>query len=445
MPKAVRWRGLRISAASRLCSTSLPDESIQFHGSRNHFSAWLKARTEFWLAHELRPRQLEDYASISELREDLIRRLREFRLGQQRGNIVDFDPATFGHAGSLAKIGGGSLGGKGRGLAFTNRLIEAYGVANKFDGVSVAVPPAVVLGTDVFDEFVDGNDLREFALHSTDDEELARRFREAVLPEEPAAQLHAFIESIEYPLAVRSSSILEDSRRQPFAGVYDTVLLANAGGDVSARLAALLDAVKQVYASTFLQRAKAYVEATAHRIEEEKMAVVIQRLEGAEHGGRFYPDFSGVARSHNFYPTAPQTSEDGIASVALGLGMIVVEGGAALRFCPRYPHNLMQFATLEDALDYSQRDFFALDPAGLVRHRIRPGGRRSPTPRARGGRGRRYAQARRLDLLAGERRDLRRTVPEGDPSRHLRTDAQAGDVPARPDPGATCWSSDAGA
>ena len=235
-------------------------------------------------------------------------------------------------------------------------------MTDKFDGVRVAVPPAVVLGTDVFDQFVDRNDLRDFAIHSTDDEELVRRFEEAVFPEQlRGAAPRSFLESIEYPLAVRSSSILEDSRRQPFAGIYDTVLLANSVGDVAERLAALLGAVKRVYASTFRQRAKAYVEATAHRIEEEKMAVVIQRLEGAEHAGRFYPDFSGVARSHNFYPTAPQKSEDGIAAVALGLGMFVVEGGAALRFCPRYPRNLMQFATLEDTLDYSQRDFFALE------------------------------------------------------------------------------------
>ncbi len=340
---------------------TVPDESIRYHGARNHFSAWLKARTEFWLAHELRPRRIEDYESITALREDLCRRLREFRLGQQRGRIVDFELSTFDYAGRLARIGGGSLGGKGRGLAFANRLIEAYGVANKYEGVRVAVPPAVVLGTDVFDRFLDENDLRDFALHSNDDEELERRFAEATFPEKPATQLHAFLESIEYPLAVRSSSILEDSRRQPFAGIYDTLLLANSEGDVAERLAVLLTAVKQVYASTFRQRAKTYVEATAHRIEEEKMAVIIQRIEGAKHEDRFYPDFSGVARSHNFYPTPPLKSEEGIASVALGLGKFVVEGGAALRFCPRHPRNLMQFATIEDTLDYSQRDFFALD------------------------------------------------------------------------------------
>jgi len=340
---------------------TVPDDSLRYHASRNHFSTWLKARTEFWMAHELRPRRLDDFASISDVREWLIRTLREYRLGRQRGSIVDFEPSTFDHAGRLARIGGGSLGGKGRGLAFANRLIEAYGVGDKFEGVHVAVPPAVVLATDVFDQFIDANGLRDYAIHATDDEELRARFQSAAFPERPAERLRSFLESVDYPLAVRSSSILEDSRRQPFAGIYETILLANTEEGVTARLEALLAAVKRVYASTFLQRAKTYIEATAHRIEEEKMAVVIQRLEGTRHDDRFYPDFSGVARSHNFYPTAPMTSEDGIASVALGLGVFVMEGGAALRFCPRHPRSLMQFATLEDTLDYSQRDFYALD------------------------------------------------------------------------------------
>jgi CheY-like chemotaxis protein len=344
-----------------LALNEIPDDCLLFHSRGNHFSNWLKARTEFWLAHQLRPRRVEDYASTDELRNDLINRLRDFRLSQQRGVIVDFDPDTFGDAASFARIGGGSLGGKGRGLAFVNMLLENYAVTDLFDGVSVEVPSAVVLGTNAFDGFLAENGLRDLAVNSNDETEIEQRFLKAPLPERYVEELRRFVDHVRYPIAVRSSSLLEDSQHQPFAGIYGTWMLANNREDDAARLDDLLNAIRLVYASTFSKKAKAYMRATAYRPEEEKMAVVIQKLVGNQHEDRFYPDFAGVARSHNFYPSAPMSSEDGIASVALGLGLQVVDGGATLRFCPKYPRHVLQFSSVDDTLAYSQREFIALD------------------------------------------------------------------------------------
>lgn len=354
------------------CLHLVPDECLLYHSRRNHFSSWLKARTEFWLAYQLRPRLVSDYASVAELRADLITRLREFRQGQQRGTIIDFDPASFDTRGSFARIGGGSLGGKGRGLAFVSTLVETYTIGQGFPDVDISVPPAVVLGTDVFDRFLDKNDLRDFAIETDDDEEIKRRFLDAHLPDPIIGSLRSFLELMHDPLAVRSSSLLEDSQHQPFAGIYATFMLTNNAGEIESRLDEVLDAVKLVYASTFFHSAKAYMRATPYRLEEEKMAVVIQRLVGRRYENRFYPDFAGVARSHNYYPLPPVKSSDGIASVALGLGLTVVEGGRAVRFSPRYPRHLIQFSTVDDTLNYSQRDFYALDlsakdePAGAI-------------------------------------------------------------------------------
>lgn len=343
------------------CLVAIPDDVLLYHSERNHFSNWLKARTEFWLAHQLRPRQVSDYASVNELRADLIHRLKEFRRRQLRGTIVDFDPKTFDTTRSFARVGGGSLGGKGRGLAFVSTLIETYGLADRFAGVEIDVPPSVVIGTDVFDKFIEMNDLRSFAMNTDDDEAIRQRFLSANLPTGVVKALKSFIELIRYPLAVRSSSLLEDSQHQPFAGIYSTYMLPNHSNAAAQRLASLLKAVKLVFASTFSQRAKTYMRATPYRMEEEKMAVIIQRLVGSLHENRFYPDIAGVARSHNYYPSPPMTGDDGIASVALGLGTQIVEGGAAVRFCPRYPRHLIQFSTVQDTLTYSQKNFFALE------------------------------------------------------------------------------------
>ncbi|MFQ5650516.1 MAG: PEP/pyruvate-binding domain-containing protein [bacterium] len=346
---------------------AVPDESIVYHSNHNHFSKWLKARTEFWLAHKLRPRHLSEFESVQGLREMLISSLQEYRRNRQRGIITDFDRDTFYPHSSFARIGGGSLGGKARGLSFVNRLVYNYKVNESYDRVNVSVPPAVVLGTEVFDRFLDENDLHQFALTCEDDRELNRRFLEVQnFPLDALHKLREFIEMIEVPLAVRSSSLLEDSQYYPFAGVYDTFMLPNNHENLNVRLFELLSAIKRVYASTFSQDAKSYFKITDYRLEEEKMAVVIQEMVGGPHGDYFYPDFAGVAKSYNFYPVAPQVSKDGLVSVALGLGKTVVDGGVCVKFCPRYPQLLPQFNSIRETLNNNQQQFYALNLNGHV-------------------------------------------------------------------------------
>ena len=347
----------------------VPDESILFHSERNHFSNWLKARTEFWLAHKVRPRKVSDFGSVEGLRKDLIAALGAYTRLQQQGLITEFSKDTFNPETSFARIGGGSLGGKARGLGFVNTLINDYDVRRQFEGVQISVPPAVVLGTDLFDLFLDRNNLRKFALECDDDVEITRRFLETGLfPEEFLGDLASFVHLIRQPLAVRSSSMLEDSQYHPFAGVYETYMIPNNHPDPFVRLGQLVTTIKRVYASTFYQPAKHYFRITDYRLEEEKMSVIVQRICGAQHGTRFYPDFSGVAKSYNFYPIPPQKPRDGIVSVALGLGKTIVDGGVTVRFCPKYPNHLLQFFSTAETLQNNQNQFFALDltapPAG---------------------------------------------------------------------------------
>jgi hypothetical protein len=339
---------------------TVPVESLAHHGERNHFSNWLKARTEFALAHRLRPRKVSDFPTLEDLRLDMIRSIHDYRRERQRGVVTDFDASTFDPTASFARIGGGSLGGKARGLAFVNLLLQEHRVHERFPGVQIAVPPLVVLGTDLFDEFLDTNDLQAFAIGSDDDASLLKRFLGAKIPDRLRRELASFLGVATYPLAVRSSSLLEDSQYQPFAGIYETYMLPNSHPDPNVRMAQVLDAVRRVYASTFSSRAKAYLRTTPYRLEEEKMAVILQKVVGADHAQRFYPDFAGVARSYNFYPNPPMTTDDGIAAVALGLGETVVDGGACIRFCPRYPRHLVQFSSVKDVLQNSQREFYAL-------------------------------------------------------------------------------------
>lgn len=358
--------GVEVGRASDLKSLEdtlkmVPEESIKFHAERNHFSNWLKARTEFWLAYKLRPRKVSDYPNGEALRKDLIDSLNSYRTLRHRGLITDFNKETFDPKSSFARIGGGSLGGKARGLGFVSTLINDYNVRDKFENILIYVPPAVVLGTDVFDQFLDENNLRQFALNCDDDTEITRKFLDAEkFPEDIMGELAGFLDIIRSPLAVRSSSLLEDSQYHPFAGVYETYMLPNNRTNPLIRLNDLLNTIKRVYASTFYQSAKSYIKVTSYRLEEEKMAVIIQKMVGMAHGNKFYPHFSGVAKSFNFYPLPPQKPTDGIVSTALGLGKWVVEGGNSVRFCPKYPKDLIQFYSTKESLDTSQRSFFAL-------------------------------------------------------------------------------------
>ncbi len=339
----------------------IPDESMKYHAERNHFSNWLKARTEFWLAHQLRPRKVSDFPSLKEMRMDLIASLHDYRKLRQRGIVIEFDKDSFDPFSSISKIGGGALGGKARGLTFVNILINNYNVQNRYKDIRIYIPPAIVIGTNVFDQFLDDNNLREFALNATNDEEIVSAFLNAKkFPESLFGELAAFLDIVDAPLAVRSSSLLEDSHNHPFAGVYKTYMIPNSDPDLTVRLKDLIKAVKRVYASTFFQSSKDYIKATSYKLENEKMAVIIQKIIGSEHNGRYYPTFSGVARSYNFYPIPPQKYSDGIVFLALGLGKMVVEGGPSVRFYPKDLQHIDQFFSLKNTLRYSQSEFYAL-------------------------------------------------------------------------------------
>lgn len=347
----------------------IPDESLVYHASRNHFSKWLKARTEFYLAHELRPHKVTDFGSVQGLRDRLLTSLQEYRKLQQSGIILDFNKDIFDTKNSFARIGGGSLGGKARGLGFINILLTNYNLKHKFDEVEISVPSAIVIGTDVFDHFIADNNLESFAFTEIDDLTLTQRFVDSkIFPEEITHKLREFLEITHCPLAVRSSSLLEDSQFLPFAGVYETYMIPNSNPDIEIRLDELLQSIKSVYASTFHLRAKDYIKSSPYRLEEEKMAVVVQRLVGAKRQERFYPDFAGVAKSYNFYPTGPQKPGDGIAQAALGLGKTVVDGGNCIRFCPKYPRHMLQFFSTKETLKTAQQKFYALDLTKKLEH-----------------------------------------------------------------------------
>jgi hypothetical protein len=340
---------------------TVPPESLEYHTSRNHVSNWLMARSEFELAIKLRPKSVEDFPTVEDVRQYLLRELRLLRKVGSRGVITDFSREEFDPDALFQRLGQGSIGGKARGLAFLNTLLIEEPHFSRLGGMPVRVPQSFTIATDYFDRFMDENDLAEFAYQSNDDGEITRRFFEASLPGQLVSDLGVVVSHVHSPLAVRSSSLLEDDMIHPFAGIYRTIMIPNNGEDRRARLENLCHAIKLVYASTFYRNAKAYVENTAHRVEEEKMAVVVQRLVGREFGRRFYPQLAGVAHSYNYYPLGPQKPEDGVVQLALGLGRIVVDGGQTLRFCPRYPQVLPQFATPELVLKNSQRAFYALD------------------------------------------------------------------------------------
>ncbi|MDP6540008.1 MAG: PEP/pyruvate-binding domain-containing protein [Planctomycetota bacterium] len=340
---------------------SVPAESFAYHAGRNHFSKWLKARTEFALAERLVPRGGEDETDPEDLRRHFLALIEEYRQERDRTVIADFDRKRFEPSVSITRIGAGSLGGKARGVAFANKVLVASGVGDRFEEIDIGVPPCVALGTEVFEEFLAYGRIHEFAMGRRPDEEIIRLFLQAPFPRAAGSDLRAFLQHAKHPLAVRSSSLMEDSLSQPFAGIYRTIMLPNSASDLDLRLMQLTDAIKRVYASTFSEKAKTYLSVTSHRLEEERMAVMVQELVGERHEERFYPDFAGVARSHNFYPEPGQAAEDGVCAVALGLGRTVVGGDPCLRFCPEYPQRIVGFSTVDDALQNSQREFFALD------------------------------------------------------------------------------------
>jgi CheY-like chemotaxis protein len=344
------------------------DESLLRHARRNSYSTWLRARTEFQLADQLMLKQVDDFSETADLREYLVDTLYQARKQARMGVIADFNRHTFDDTINFSRIGRGSLGGKARGIAFMNRLLPFYDPENPFDDVEIHVPPAVVLTTEVFDGFLRRNHLYKVALdESTPQVQRFEKFQHGRFSSRLISDLRAMLNTFRDPLAVRSSSLLEDSHHQPFAGIYETVMIPNTG-TTDERLASLCRAIKQVFASTFSDRARAYLRATPYHHEEEKMAVVIQPVFGRPHEGGYYPTFAGVARSHNFYPHGKCTPDDGVCTVGLGLGKLVVAGEGGLRFCPQYPQSLPDFSSAEEILENAQRNFYALpmDAKGTV-------------------------------------------------------------------------------
>ena len=343
------------------CIARVDHESLVFHAESNHFSNWLIARGEFDLANLLRPRKVSEFDDPADMRDFLFATISRHRHDRQAGMVTDFNRVHYdGHARFL-RINEGSLGGKGRGLAFINKLFNNQLVCSVFPGARISVPRTAVICTGAFDQFMSANDLTEFALDERSDEEIVAAFTNATVPQELQEDLKIFLTVADYPLAVRSSSLLEDNYYQPFAGIFDTHFLPNNQPSPEGRLQRLLAAIKLIYASVYFRNAKNYTRATGNRTEEEKMAVILQEIVGKDHEGYYYPTFSGVARSYNFYSVGHIKPEEGIAYVALGLGKTIMEGENCLYFSPTNPQVLPQFSRPQDYLDQSQREFFAVD------------------------------------------------------------------------------------
>lgn len=339
----------------------IPDSSIQYHIQRNHFSKWLRARALFPLAEMFKDLRPEDFSDLDEIKRFIFDAIASFRLNKARGVIADFYRDRFDEYFTFSRIGEGSIGGKARGLAFLDSLIKRNRLYDKYPGIIITIPRTVVLGTDVFDEFMENNNLYKIALSDLSDEQILEKFVASRLPFRIHEDMYTFLNVVKNPIAVRSSSLLEDSHYQPFAGIYSTYMIPNYHGDERLMIDILSNAIKSVYASAFYKNSKAYMTATANVIDEEKMGIVLQEVCGKRYGNRFYPVISGVARSINFYPIEPEKPTQGIANVALGLGKYIVDGGMTLRFSPKYPKKILQLSNTEMALKETQKFFYALN------------------------------------------------------------------------------------
>ncbi|SDB96029.1 PEP/pyruvate-binding domain-containing protein [Williamwhitmania taraxaci] len=339
---------------------TIPDSSLQYHASRNHISKWLFARALFPVAEIFKRITPEDFQDLVQVRQYIHQSISNFRFKAGRGVISKFDRTTYNKYLTFARIGDGSLGGKARGLAFINNILNKHKLFDKYPGILITIPRTVVLSTDIFDEFMESNGLSQLVLDDLSDEEILRRFLDCPLPEKVIPDLQTFIGVVSNPIAVRSSSKLEDSYYQPFAGIYSTYMIPRSCDDKRVFLL-LCQAIKSVYASVFYRSSKAYIAATSNVIDEEKMGIVLQEVTGSQHENLFYPTVSGVARSINFYPIGSEKAEHGIASIAYGLGKYIVDGGISLRFSPRFPKKVLQLSTPEMALRDTQKIFFGLD------------------------------------------------------------------------------------
>jgi len=342
--------------------SQIPDESLLHHSKQNHFANWIMARSEITLASALRKVSASEFSSAEELRQHIITRIQQLRGWRQRGVVVQFNSENFDpHVKDFVKIGDGSLGGKGRSLAFMSAILhEHQELSEKYPDVNITIPKTLVISTDGFESFVNQNDLTRFSGEDFTDKEVTENFLKADLPDWLNRYLEDFLAQVDYPLSIRSSSLLEDAQFQPYAGLYQTYMIPNNHIDFSTRLRQLITAIKLVYASTYHKGPKAFARNTSNNPSEEKMAVIIQQVAGDEQGDYVYPAISGVAQSHNFYPVSHMKSEEGIAHIALGFGKTVVEGEKTLRFSPKYPSIMPQFSSVDDILTNAQRYFYAL-------------------------------------------------------------------------------------
>jgi hypothetical protein len=345
----------------------IPDASLRYHLSRNHLSKWLYARALFTLAEFLKEIRLDDFPSIDQARRFIFDSIANFRQNKGHGVIAEFYREHFDEYLTFTKIGEGSIGGKARGLAFLDYLVKQNQYFESFEDTIVSIPRTVVLSTDVFDEFMSQNNLYDIGFSNLTDKEILDAFVKARLPVRIHKDLYVFISIVNGPVAIRSSSLLEDSHFQPFAGIYSTYMIPKAEDEV-VMLELLSVGIKSVFASVFFKDSKDYMKATGNLIEEEKMGVVLQEVCGQQYENRFYPTISGVARSINFYPIEPEKSEDGFVSLAFGLGKYIVDGGNSLRFSPAYPRKVLQLSDTKMALRETQQEFYALDlnPASFV-------------------------------------------------------------------------------
>lgn len=338
----------------------IPNDSMLYHISRNHMSRWLCARAIFPVSAFLKHVTWHKLQDVDAHRQIIFDAIVQYRKMKNQGVVAVFDRGKFDSYSHFARIGDGSLGGKGRGLAFLDNIIKRHPDFNKFDNAKVNVPRTVVLCTDVFDEFMEKNNLYQIALSDAPDEEILRHFLHAQLPDSLIADFFTFFDAVKSPIAVRSSSLLEDAHYQPFAGIYSTYMIPQLD-DKYEMLRMLACAIKGVYASVYYRDSKAYMTATSNVIDQEKMAVILQEVVGRRYGDRYYPTFSGVLRSLNYYPIGEETAEEGIASLALGLGKYIVDGGQTLRVCPYHPGQVLQTSEMETALRDTQTRFYALD------------------------------------------------------------------------------------
>ena len=358
--------GQEVGRASDLRSlekvlATVPPESVRYHAQRNDFSRWLFTRTETMLGGMLRDIQDSSFDDPEAMKRFLITLIHTHRRARQQGVVVDFAADDVDLMTNFFKLGQGSLGGKARGLAFFHFLLRTNrDLLQKFPNVLLNVPQTLVITTEVFDEFIESNHLGYLAEEDLPDHEIARRFRESSFPRAAKNDLRALLRQVKYPLAVRSSSLLEDAQFQAYAGLYSTYMLSNDHKNLEIRLDHLISAIKLVFASTYYRDPKAFSRHIGRRIEEEKMGVIIQRLVGERYGDYFYPTLSGVAQSYNYYPFSRMQPEDGIATLVLGMGRAAVSGERALRFCPKYPELLPQQTTIDGILQNAQYAFYAL-------------------------------------------------------------------------------------